>query len=115
MRRVVPETSPRNSETSRVPEASTPSRAARRARFLESLPDDPTLQELGEAFEAGNYARVRVEAQRLAESSDREDVRAAAADLLRRVEPDPLVKYLFVLVVLLLVAVTAFAYGHGHG
>jgi hypothetical protein len=95
---------------------SEPARGPKRARFLESLPDDATLRELAEAFEAGNYARVRAEAPKLAKSSEREDVRAAATDLLQRIEPDPLVKYLFVLAVLLLLAITAFAYGgHGHG
>lgn len=86
-----------------------------RARFLDTLPDDPALASLAEAFEAGNYARVRDEAPRLAVESEREDVRAAARELLTRIEPDPLMKYLLVLALLLLLGVTAFAYGSGHG
>jgi hypothetical protein len=117
MPRVVTSEASPEPEPSAAPE-SPPARARgpKRPRFLETLPDDPTLRELGEAFEAGNYARVRAEAPKLAQSSEREDVRAAAADLARRIEPDPLVKYLFVLAGLLLLAVAAFAYGgHGHG
>ena len=97
-------------------DAEATSRGPLRARFLESLPDDPELRALGDAFEAGNYARVRAEAPRLVERSEREDVRLAARDLLARIEPDPLVKYLLVLALLLLLGVTAFAYGsHTHG
>ncbi len=105
-----------NEASSDPPRAAEPARGPKRARFLETLPDDAALRELGEAFEAGNYARVRAEAPKLAQSSEREDVRAAAADLARRIEPDPLVKYLFLVAVLLLLAIAAFAYGgHGHG
>jgi hypothetical protein len=113
---VTSEASPKPAEPSAAPDSPPePARGPKRARFRETLPDDAALRELAEAFEAGNYARVRAEAPKLAKSSEREDVRAAAADLARRIEPDPLVKYLFVLAVLLLLAIAAFAYGHGHG
>lgn len=91
-------------------------RTVHRARFLASLPDDPALRALGDAFEAGNYARVRAEAPKLVAESEREDVRDAARDLLQRIEPDPLMKYLLAVALLLLLGVTAFAYGsHVHG
>lgn len=100
-------------------ETATPDPAQReplRARFLADLPDDPELRRLGEAFERGNYALVREEGRRLVASATDEAVRKAAEDLLRRLEPDPLMKYLLALSVLLLVVVTAFVYAsQGHG
>ncbi len=96
--------------------AEPPPRTVHRARFLASLPDDPALRALGDAFEKGNYARVRAEAPKLVRDSEREDVREAARNLLERIEPDPLMKYLLVVALLLLLGVTVFAYGsHAHG
>jgi len=93
------------------------SRAPHRARFLETLPPHPELTALAEAFERGNYARVRAEAPRLVETAEDEAVRDGARELLRRLEPDPLMKLLLGLAIVLLLAVTAFAYttSHGHG
>jgi hypothetical protein len=77
--------------------------------FAQQFPRHPELDALVDAFEQGNYARVRAEAPRLAEASgdDEEDapseeVRLAAQELLRRIEPDPLAAYLFGIAVLLL-------------
>lgn len=98
------------------PPAPEPGTGPLRARFLAHLPDDPELRRLGEAFERGDYALVRREAPRLAESTEDDEVRKAARDLLQRLEPDPLMKYLLVLSVLLFVVVTAFVYAsQGHG
>src|SRR5882724_10634807 len=76
-----------------------------RPRFLLRFPDDPELQRLVRAFEAGNYAAVRDGASRLAESTADPIVRAAARELRRRIDPDPLLKYL------LAVAVALFVFG----
>ncbi len=85
------------------------------ARFLAELPDDPRIQRLAEAFEAGNYARVRSDAPALLASDESEEVRQAARELLDRIQPDPLAKYLLAVSVLLFIAVVAFAYGgHAH-
>ena len=65
-----------------------------RPRFLLEFPNDPALQELVRAFEAGNYRAVREGAAKLAESTEDPIVRAAARELARRIEPDPLMKYL---------------------
>ncbi len=55
------------------------------------------------AFEAGDYASVREGAPRLAEQTEDPRVRDAALELGRRIEPDPLIRYmLFVSVGLLL-------------
>ena len=65
-----------------------------RPRFLLEFPNDPALQQLVQAFEAGNYQAVRQGAVKLLESTEDPIVRAAARELRRRIEPDPLMKYL---------------------
>lgn len=106
----------RPSQPAPSPEVPTTSEAAKRgkgplpARFLAELPPDPELARLARAFEDGNYAWVRRHAPLLAERTEDEAVRAAARDLLRRLEPDPLAKYLLALSVLLLIGVTIFVY-----
>jgi hypothetical protein len=107
-------------ETSAAPQTThsgdSPTSGPLRARFLDALPPHPELQRVAEAFERGNYALVRREAPRLIESAEDDAVRDAARDLLRRIEPDPLMKYLLALAIALLVGVTVFAYAtQGHG
>src|SRR5215207_409091 len=63
-----------------------------RPRFLLGFPQHPDLQRLVGAFEAGNYALVRNEAEGLAERAESAAVRDAALELRRRIEPDPLAK-----------------------
>lgn len=65
-----------------------------RPRFLLEFPQDPELQRLVQAFEAGNYQAVRSGAPELAEHTEDPVVRAAARELRRRIDPDPLMKYL---------------------
>jgi hypothetical protein len=83
-----------------------------RPRFLLNFPPDPDLQRLSAAFEAGNYALVRAEAEALAERTESAAVREAARELRRRIEPDPLAKYLLALTAALLLFLTWFAYHH---
>jgi hypothetical protein len=80
--------------------------------FAQRFPRHPDLDALVDAFEQGNYARVRAEAPRLAaaagsggdeDDASGEQVRLAARELLRRIEPDPLAAYLWGFAVLLLV------------
>jgi hypothetical protein len=85
-----------------------------RPTFLLDFPHDPELEALITAFEIGNYARVRELAPRLIERSDNPEVKAAAQELLDRIEPDPLVKFLLAIAVALFVAVVAITY-HSHG
>jgi hypothetical protein len=85
-----------------------------RPRFLLKFPEDPELEELMAAFEAGNFAAVRAEAPRLIERTERPEVKRAAEELLRRIEPDPLVKFLLGVAVFLFVAVVAYVY-YAHG
>jgi hypothetical protein len=81
-----------------------------RPRFVLAFPSDPALDELVRAFEKGDYARVRREAPLLAERSTDPDVRTAALELRRRLDPDPLFKYLLAVGFALLVFLTLYVY-----
>jgi hypothetical protein len=81
-----------------------------RPGFLLAFPDDPELQRLARAFEAGNYEAVRVGAPKLAETTESATVRAAARELRRRIDPDPLMKYLLWVAIALFVFVVWYTY-----
>jgi hypothetical protein len=83
-----------------------------RPRFLLGFPPHPDLARLSAAFEAGNYALVRAEAEALAERAENPAVRVAALELRRRIDPDPLAKYLLALTAALLLFLAYFAYHH---
>jgi hypothetical protein len=83
-----------------------------RPRFLLGFPEHPELERLARAFEAGNYALVRAEAEALAERAPSRAVRDAALELRRRIEPDPLAKYLLALTAVLLLSLAYWAYHH---
>jgi hypothetical protein len=83
-----------------------------RPRFLLGFPQHPELARLSAAFEAGNYALVRAEAEALAERAESPAVRDAALELRRRIEPDPLAKYLLALTAALLLSLAYWAYHH---
>ena len=86
-----------------------------RPRFLLKFPDDPELQRLARAFETGNYEAVREGAGKLAESTTDPLVSAAAKELRRRIDPDPLMKYLLWVAVALFVLVVWYTYqGQSH-
>ncbi|HMJ12751.1 MAG TPA: hypothetical protein VK524_15120, partial [Polyangiaceae bacterium] len=81
-----------------------------RPGFVRSFPADPELEALVLAFEAGNYARVRSEAPALAARTQDPEVRDAALELRRRIDPDPLLRYLLVLSFGLLAFLTLYVY-----
>jgi hypothetical protein len=81
-----------------------------RPGFLLEFPDDPELQRLVCAFEAGNYEAVRVGAPKLAATTESPAVRGAARELRRRIDPDPLMKYLLCVAVALFVFVVWYTY-----
>lgn len=83
-----------------------------RPRFLLGFPEHPELKRLAAAFEAGNYALVRAEAEALAERTESRAVKEAALELRRRIEPDPLAKYLLALTAVLLLSLAYWAYHH---
>ncbi len=104
-----PKTSVQQSEEEDVPlDAS----GRERPRFLLNFPDHPDLARLAAAFEAGNYALVRAEAGVLAERAESRAVRDAALELRRRIEPDPLAKYMLALTGALLLLLAYWAYNH---
>ena len=85
-----------------------------RPRFLLEFPNDPALQQLVRAFEAGNYQAVREGAAELAQSTEDPIVRAAARELGRRIDPDPLLKYLLFVALGLFVFVVWYTYQGRH-
>jgi hypothetical protein len=82
--------------------------------FARSFPRDPVLDALVDAFERGDYARVRREAPKLASEADRDDVRDAARELARRIDPDPLAVYLLAGAAALLAFLAAWYWAHVH-
>lgn len=82
--------------------------------FARDFPRDPALDALVAAFEAGDYGRVRREAPALAKSTDRDDVRAAARELRRRLDPDPLAVKMLGIAALLLVVLASYYWLHPH-
>lgn len=85
-----------------------------RPRFLLEFPNDATLQQLVRAFEVGNYQAVREGAAKLATATDDPIVAAAARELARRIEPDPLMKYLLYVAIGLFVVIVWYTYQGQH-
>jgi hypothetical protein len=81
-----------------------------RPGFLLEFPHDPALEPLIEAFEAGNYARLRQQAPDVVKNAADPEVRRAAEELLERIEPDPLVKLLLAVAIALFLFVVAWVY-----
>jgi len=81
-----------------------------RPPFLASFPDDEQLAVVVRAFERGDYARVRALAERLSHEGTTQAVRAAARELRRRIDPDPLVRTLLLGAFALLAFLVAWAY-----
>lgn len=86
-----------------------------RPTFVLAFPSDPELDRLVRAFELGNYAHVREHGPTLIAKSEDAAVREAARELVRRIEPDPLVKILLAISVSLLLLLALWAYKtHGN-
>lgn len=83
--------------------------------FALHYPQDEALDALLVMFEKGNYAGVRERATKLAANAPKETVRQAAEDLLRRLEPDPLARYLLGTASLLLVFFSIWYFTHRLG
>ncbi len=80
-----------------------------------ALPRNEALDPLIAAFDAGNYAFVRAEAPRLMKATEDDAVRAAARDLLRRIDPDPMAKWMMGGAGLLLASLAGWYWMHAHG
>jgi hypothetical protein len=85
-----------------------PAMDGRRPAFASDFPRGPALDALVDAFARGDYAHVRAEGPRLAESTEDPAVREAAKTLVDRTKPDPLAVGLLVLTGVLLVAMTGY-------
>lgn len=81
-----------------------------RPAFLLRFPHDPELEPLIAAFEEGNFAKVRREAPSLAQRTADAEVRRAALELRRRVDPDPLLVVLLVFTLSLFAFIVAWVY-----
>lgn len=81
-------------------------------RFAKDFPRNDELDALVAAFARGDYATVREEAPKLAESTSDEAVRRAARLLRERIEPDPTSRLLFLITAGLLIFLTAWWVTH---
>ncbi len=89
--------------------------AAEQPAFLESLPESPELAPLVRAFVRGDYATIRREAPQVAERAQDPAVRDAALELVNRIRPDPLVRYVLGATAVLLLLLIFWTYGgHAH-
>jgi hypothetical protein len=114
---VLPEPKPESKKKSKS-RAREVERVPERPAFLDAFPKDPDLDPLVDAFVRGNYALVRSGASKLAERSTDAPVRDAALELRRRIDPDPLARYILLasiglLLVLSLIALLSHG-GHAH-
>jgi anti-sigma factor RsiW len=83
-----------------------------RPAFARSFPRDPELDALVAAFVRGDYARVRSDAPELARKTDDVEIRDAARQLRRRVDPDPMALLLVGLAALLLLVLSGYYWTH---
>ena len=67
----------------------------RKPAFLELFPEDARLAPLVEAYLSGNYARVREGASKLAQDASEPAVQRAATELLKRISPDPALRWMY--------------------
>jgi hypothetical protein len=101
-------------------ESETPARLAEgpadapRLAFTRGYPADAELSRLVAAFERGDYHTVRAQAGALSERTTSEEVRSAALDLRRRIEPDRMQMQLLALTFALLAFLTCWFYLHEH-
>lgn len=111
-----PDDPPETAETPPLAERTSKRRPAvdalgeQRPRFLLEFPDDPELETLMMAFEQGDFAKVRAEAEALARRTENDAVRRAALELRRRIDPDPLLVSLLGLCLALFAAVVIWVY-----
>lgn len=85
-------------------------RGNERPSFLLNFPEDPELERMIAAFEAGNYAEVRRLSAGVVEGAKDPEVRAAALELRRRIDPDSLSVSIVAISVALLLFLLVWAY-----
>ncbi len=79
---------------------------------MEGFPEHEGLSQAVAAFENGNFAQVRKLCQELLDREDDPEVRRAATELLRRIEPDRMIVAVLWASFLLLALVVLWVYGH---
>lgn len=97
-----------------APKQARSSNSGKHARFLDRFPEQEGLSRAVTAFENGNYAETRRLCEQLLEHEEDEDVRDAARELLRRMEPDRLIVAFLWASFALLALITLWVYSHGH-
>jgi hypothetical protein len=81
-----------------------------RPQFILDFPEDPQLAELVAAFERGDFAYVRENAPKLAQTAASPAVQAAARELRRRISPDPMVVWFLAASFVLLIFLMSWSY-----
>ncbi len=89
-------------------------KAGRVPSFARDYPQNEELTRLVQAFQRGDFAEVREHAPKLAKDSEEEEVRAAAIDLRRRLDPHAAAAILWGLGVALLVLLFGYYVGNSH-
>ncbi|MEM1029314.1 MAG: hypothetical protein AAGN82_03140 [Myxococcota bacterium] len=89
-----------------------PRKPRRRPAFALTYPRHAALDELIDAFEAGEFAYVREQAPRLAAADVEAPVRDAARDLRRRIDPEPTAVYVWALGLALVLFLYLFYVSH---
>lgn len=85
-----------------------------RPAFARDFPQDPELDHVLDLFERGNYARAREDARALVKSTSDDAVRAAAREILKRLEPEPAAVFLVAISALLLAVLAGWYWTHPH-
>jgi hypothetical protein len=80
--------------------------------FARQYPRTPEIDRLLRAFENGDYAKVRLDAPRVAANATDPREASAARELQRRTLPDPTALYLMALTLALLVFLSAWFFLH---
>lgn len=93
-----------------VPDERLDQEGRERPRFIFSYPDDPELAKLTAAFERGDFRSVGIGAKELANTAADPDVKAAARDLLLRIQPDPLVRWFWFIAVVVFTFLLVWSY-----
>ncbi len=83
-----------------------------RPKFTRTFPKDAELDALVSAFVRGDYAEVRKSAPALALRTESDEVRRAARELRRRIDPDPLSLILMGLAAALLLLLAGYYWTH---
>jgi hypothetical protein len=81
-----------------------------RPRFIFTYPDDPELAKLTAAFERGDFRSVGIGAKELEKTATDPEVKAAARDLMLRIQPDPLVRWFWLVAVVVFTFLVAWSY-----